>query len=513
MGAEPAGGVNGWQREGRPTLSINLADERAFYIHHLTTALLPFWLDRSPDREHGGFFTCFDNVTGRLLSEDKFTWSQGRIVWVWAKLASMEIFTPAERGRFLDLARAGAAFLMQHCLLPGDRCAFLMTRTGEHKPQAEGMPLDSSIYADCFVILGLARYASVSGDRASLDFARRVYRSVVTRIASGRFPTEPYPIPAGYKVHGIPMILLNTSQELAYGLSSHGLTDEAAELLRAGDSYLAEIRTHFVAPDAALHEMVTLDNRFVADNLFGRYVNPGHTIEDMWFWIHQTFDPHAPSAPVIARSTLSGARRPLAGAVEGRDEAISTVLEIAHLHCTTCGCVQVQVSLHPAKPMPDSARHDSQAIFSHAAQIIKRAFKIGWDQEYGGLLLFADQDGGPPTGSVAGLEDERMAQKVQADWGSKLWWVHSEALYTTLLAWRLTGDAELLALYRRTFDYTFRTFPHPDPTVGEWIQIRDRQGRPEQRVVALPVKDPFHIIRNVALIIDLLTQALTNGGS
>ena len=32
----------------------------------------------------------------------------------------------------------------------------------------------------------------------------------------------------------------------------------------------------------------------------------------------------------------------------------------------------------------------------------------------------------------------------------------------------------------------------------------DRQGKPEQKVVALPVKDPFHIIRNVALIIELL---------
>jgi len=429
-------------------LSINLADEHAFYIRHLTTALLPFWLDRSPDREHGGFCTCFDNVTGQLLSEDKFTWSQGRITWVWAKLAGMGIFTPDERARFLELARSSATFLMEHCLLPGDRCVFLMTRDGTPKPQAPGMPLDSSIYADCFVILGLAHYAAVSGDRASLDFARRVYRSVSARIASGRFNTEPYPIPAGYKVHGIPMILLNTSQELAYGLSSHGLNDEAAEVMAGADGYLAEIRTRFVADDGALHEMVTLDNRFVADNLLGRYVNPGHTIEDAWFWIHQATARHVPGT------------------------------------CEVPG---------------------TSAIILQAARIIKRAFEIGWDREYGGLLLFADQDGGPPTGSVAGLEDERMAQKVQADWGSKLWWVHSEALYTTLLAWRLTGDEEFLALYRRVFDYTFRTFPNPDPTVGEWIQIRDRQGRPEQRVVALPVKDPFHIIRNVAQIIDLLT--------
>jgi N-acylglucosamine 2-epimerase len=426
--------------------------ELTSYTNHLKSVLLPFWLSRSVDQAHGGFFTCFDNATGQLLSDDKFTWSQGRIVWVWAKLAGMSIFTPDERAHFLKLARSGAAFLMEHCLLPGDRCVFLMTRDSTPKPQAPGLPLDSSIYADCFVILGLARYAAVSGDPASLDFARRLYRSVTARIASGRFHTEPYPIPAPYRVHGIPMILLNTSQELAHGLSSHGLTSEAAEVLAAGDGYLAEIRTHFVAADGTLHEMVALDKGLATDNLLDRYVNPGHTIEDMWFWLHQAQTRYAPGASPRAGQT---------------PDAPATIRQVAH--------------------------------------IIKRAFEVGWDHEFGGLLLFADQDGGPPTGSVAGLEDERMTQKVQADWGSKLWWVHSEALYTTLLAWRLTGDDELLALYRRTFDYTFRTFPHPDPAVGEWIQIRDRQGRPEQRVVALPVKDPFHIIRNVAQIIDLLT--------
>jgi N-acylglucosamine 2-epimerase len=413
--------------------------EAAFYRHCLQTTLLPFWLDRSVDEEHGGFFTCFDNASSRLLSQDKFTWSQGRMVWVWARLAGMSLFSPDERARFLALARSGAAFLMQHCLLPGDRCTFLMARDGTPKPQTPGAPLDSSIYADCFVILGLARYAAVSGDRAALDFAHRLYRSVVARVESGVFHTEPYPIPTPYKTHGIPMILLNTSQELTGGLAALGLTDAAAQIVHAANGYLREIMAHFVAPDGTLREMITGDNRFVPDNLLGRYVNPGHTIEDMWFVMHQ-------------------------------------------------------------------ARAASDAIIAKAAQIVKRAFQNGWDTEFGGLLLFADQDGGPPRGSVTGLENERMAQKVQADWGSKLWWVHSEALYTTLLAWRLTDDDEFLALYRQVFDYTFRTFPNPDPAVGEWIQIRDRQGRPEPRVVALPVKDPFHIIRNVVQIIELLAE-------
>ena len=48
--------------------------------------------------------------------------------------------------------------------------------------------------------------------------------------------------------------------------------------------------------------------------------------------------------------------------------------------------------------------------------------------------------------------------------------------------------------------------PHPDPAVGEWIQIRDRQGAPLEAVVFLPVKDPFHIARCLMLILQLLEK-------
>jgi N-acylglucosamine 2-epimerase len=92
------------------------------------------------------------------------------------------------------------------------------------------------------------------------------------------------------------------------------------------------------------------------------------------------------------------------------------------------------------------------------------------------------------------------------DWGSKLWWVHSEALYTTLLLFDRTDDEEFLAWFERVFDYVFATFPNPDKSIGEWIQIRTREGKPQEKVVALPVKDPYHIIRNVILIIELLEK-------
>ena len=42
---------------------------------------MPFWW-RAIDRERGGVFNCFDNSGTRLISREKFTWSQGRFAWL-----------------------------------------------------------------------------------------------------------------------------------------------------------------------------------------------------------------------------------------------------------------------------------------------------------------------------------------------------------------------------------------------------------------------------------------------
>ena len=59
---------------------------------------------------------------------------------------------------------------------------------------------------------------------------------------------------------------------------------------------------------------------------------------------------------------------------------------------------------------------------------------------------------------------------------------------------------------RQVSDYVFSTFPAEEEG-KEWLQIRDREGRPESKIVALPVKDPFHIMRNLIMILDLLQEA------
>ncbi|MDD4745571.1 MAG: AGE family epimerase/isomerase, partial [Eubacteriales bacterium] len=166
-----------------------------FYENELTNNLLFFWLPRCLDDVHGGYFNCFDNSGKQLLSRDKYTWSQGRFVWLFAKLAMMETqtFTGERKAFFLELARSGRDFLFQHALLaPNDwRCVFLTDEAGQPKLMPGADSHDSSIYADCFVIGAFARYALAAGDKESYVFARKLHESVLARLQSGRFQTHP----------------------------------------------------------------------------------------------------------------------------------------------------------------------------------------------------------------------------------------------------------------------------------------------------------------------------------
>ena len=101
-----------------------------------------------------------------------------------------------------------------------------------------------------------------------------------------------------------------------------------------------------------------------------------------------------------------------------------------------------------------------------------------------------------------------MIKELTENWDNKLWWVHSEALYALILAYEHTGDEKFMDRYWKAHDYVYNTFPNPDNEIGEWIQIRDRQGNPEEKVVALPVKDPYHITRAFMHLIKSLERII-----
>lgn len=154
--------------------------------------------------------------------------------------------------------------------------------------------------------------------------------------------------------------------------------------------------------------------------------------------------------------------------------------------------------------MEEAHRHGRRDAIAQAVAVIKRSFQLGWDHEYGGIFRFVERDGAPPVGPA----HDRYEQLILETWDTKIWWPHSETLYSTLLGYALTKDAELLSIHRQVHEYTFAIFPNPDTDVGEWIQIRDRKGQPVEKLVGLPVKDPYHIMRNLMLLVELFERKL-----
>ena len=413
-----------------------------FFKNELKENLLSFWMPRCLDSEHGGYLNCFSNDGSRLVSRDKYTWSQGRFLWMFSKLATLDsdMFSEAERAEFLAYAKNGRDFLIKNVLIGKNdyRCVFLMNPDGTPKSVAGHEGYDLSISADCFVVMGFAAYAAATGDDEARDFARVLGESVWDRYMSGNFRSLPYPVSPRYVSHARPMILTNMLCEL---YKAHRGCEYEKDIIEKLAKTHPETFEVFADEGGLVHEFKYAYGEYPED-IFGQHINPGHTLEDMWF--------QNEAADILSCDKY-------------RDEIV---------------------------------------------KITKATFKHGWDETYGGLYHFIGCDGLDTKYGVGEAKDEPQLSLVLDDWGSKLWWVHSEALYTTLLMHFVSGDDELFSMFENVFEYTYRTFPNPDPAIREWIQIRTREGRPQEKVVALPVKDPYHIIRNVALIIELLEREI-----
>ena len=415
---------------------MDLNQLREFYIAQIQKDFLPYWL-KFVDREQGGILNCIKNRGDQLLSENKFTWSQGRWLWVLARiymLVKAGVLDQVDAAELEPLMEGTFRFLAEKSIYgPKDECCYLLTRNGEKLVDERTGRYDASIYADCFALIGVSQYAKAVHSEEARAVADRLYRSIVERVESNDFLTEPYPVPEGYAVHGVPMILINTTQEYMDMRVSFGL--ETAEQM----AYAKE-KLRFILEDLYDEERGLIREHFSGlehqDRLLDAHINPGHTLEDAWFW-----------------------------------------LEFLEEY------------------------GDLEKYLPRICRIAKNSFALGWDAQYGGLLRFVDHDGGQPHGKCIGTPYEEL---IRDTWDMKLWWPHAEILYLFLHLYTLTGDEEFAQLYQKSADYVFSVFPNSQ--VGEWTQILQRDGTPEEKVVALPVKDPFHILRDYIKIVELLTK-------
>ncbi|MHC4915018.1 MAG: AGE family epimerase/isomerase [Planctomycetota bacterium] len=412
-----------------------------FYREHTYGNLMSYWM-KHLDEENGGVFNCLSNRGDKLLHEHKFVWSQGRWAYTAARLyQDSEGEVPeAIRSGYLETARATTEFLMRHARLENGNCSFVLTKDGQPivldedgggRKARDGERYDSSMSADRFCLYGVAEYGRGAGDEKAYRWAKELHQHCERRISSGDTGSGgPYPTPKGYKTHGGPMGRVEDGKEMARAADRFGDEEFAVKMRDSARQGMTDVMELFVQPDGVILEMVGEDYKPV-DTVLGHYCNPGHTLEDMWF-----------------------------------------ILQLAK-------------------------ELDDEDVIGRAAEVTKATCEKAWDHEVGGgIPQFMDRETGyKPEGPVPPeIEGSVMVEKVRTLWDKKLWWPHSEALYTLLLVYELTEEPWALDWYQRFHDYTFATFPN-EPEIGEWTQIRNRKGEPEDAVVALPVKDPMHIIR------------------
>jgi len=138
--------------------------------------------------------------------------------------------------------------------------------------------------------------------------------------------------------------------------------------------------------------------------------------------------------------------------------------------------------------LEEAKKRQDDDLAAFAGQMFDDAFRLGWDEEFGGILYFKD---------VLGLPVEAYEHDM------KLWWPHNEAMIASLMLYRYTGKEQYREIFDRVREYAFAHFS--DPEFGEWFGYLRRDGKPtEPPCKGHTYKGPFHVMRMLCKCMELM---------
>jgi len=235
---------------------------------HILEDIMPFWDSRCFDAEYGGYITCFDRE-GNITDTNKYVWFQGRQLYTYSLLYNRI----EKRNKWLELAKAGYDFLVRYAYAGNGRWDFELTRDGKLVTGT------NSIYSDYHVAQGLAEYLLAIGfsDKRGMTILEDTFFSIEKNTMDSEFKDifentwSPSLI-----WHDMHLTALNTAFIVGQTLGS--------KRVKPFEDYcLDKIQNWFLRNEKRMvFEAVTRENK-IDMSPAGRFINPGHSLESMWF--------------------------------------------------------------------------------------------------------------------------------------------------------------------------------------------------------------------------------------
>ncbi|MCZ2154025.1 MAG: AGE family epimerase/isomerase [Bryobacterales bacterium] len=276
-------------QENAPRSSQQLRAWRAEMNEVLRDNILRFWLQKSIDREHGGYYMHFDAAGVRKPENTKMIVTQARTVWLFSR-ASRNDFDGERmpsRDELLRAAQHGFRFLRDRMWDAKNGGFYWMLDAPSGTVTMPGKHL----YGQAFALYALAEYYRASQDRGALGLADRLVELLERRAYDVRYGgyeeyfeqdwTKPaagatgYMGPAGRK-------LMNTHLHLLEAFTTY-LEAREAPLARRRLEELVQIQSSAVVRKhlGACTDKYQRDWTPITDGENGR-VSYGHDIENVW---------------------------------------------------------------------------------------------------------------------------------------------------------------------------------------------------------------------------------------
>lgn len=247
--------------------SISFRTLEKTYKNELFENIIPFWLEKSIDKEFGGYFTCLDRK-GNVFDTDKFIWLQGRQVW----MLSMLYNAVEKKQEWLDAAIAGGEFLKKYGHDGNLNWYFSLTR--------EGAPLVEpyNIFSYTFATMAFGQLSKATGNQEYADIAKKTFDIILAKKDNPKGEwNKAHEGTRSLKSFSLPMILCNLALEIEHLLNEDFLQKVIEECIH-------EVMEVFLRTELGgiIVEHLNTDGT-LSDSFDGRLINPGHGIEAMWF--------------------------------------------------------------------------------------------------------------------------------------------------------------------------------------------------------------------------------------